>query len=196
MELLETGVDRAYGVGLGTAETGAPDWLVVAPQSEPLTAALDGITVLAQEKGLGVGTLDLRGTPAIAWTRLALPKRGAQPLQVVAEVAGLHARVDRYEALAASPAMLDAVIHPAAVPRQRPDWWPQVAQFSSPSTGYVHLDWPQIQSGLVARLPRWRLWSTAAQPALKHLRQVTLVSGDRSDAMQTGSILVQLSNQS
>lgn len=197
IDLLQTGVDRAYGVGLGTAEIGAPDWLVVAPQSETLAAALDGMTALAQEKGLGVGSLDLRGTPAIAWTRLALPKtRGAQPLQVVAEVAGLHAQVDQYEVLAAFPATLDAVIHPAAVPRQRPAWWPQVSQVPGPSTGYVHLDWPQIQAGLVAQLPRWRLWSTAAQPALKHLRQVTLVSGDRSDAMQTGSILVQLSNQS
>ncbi|MFQ4139914.1 DUF3352 domain-containing protein [Nodosilinea sp. PGN35] len=195
MALLEAGVDRAYGVGLGTAATGAPDWLVVAPQSDTLTAALDGITALAQERGLGVGSLDLRGTPAIAWTRLALPKRGAQPLQVVAEVAGLHAQVDRYEALAASPATLDAVLHPAAVPRPRPAWWSQVAQMPGPSTGYTHIDWPQIQAGLAARLPRWRLWSTAAQPALRHLRQITLVSGDRSDAMQTGSILVQLSNQ-
>lgn len=196
MALLQTGVDRAYGVGWGRAETGSPDWLVVAPQSEPLAAALDAMTALSQGQGLGVGTLDLRGTPAIAWTRLALPKRGSQPLQVVAEVAGLHAQVDQYEALAASPATLDAVIHPAAVPRQRPAWWPQMAQVPGPSTGYIHLDWPQIQAGLAAQLPRWRLWSTAAQPALKHLRQVTLVSGDRSDAMQTGSILVQLSNQS
>lgn len=194
LDLLQTGVDRAYGVGLRRAETGSPDWLVVAPQSETLAAALKAMTALAQEKGLGVGTLDLRGTPAIAWTRLALPQlRGSQPLQVVAEVAGLHAQVDQYEVLAASPATLDAVIHPAAVPRQRPAWWPQVA---GPSSGYVHIDWPQIQASLAAQLPRWRLWSTAAQPALKHLRQVTLVSGDRSDAMQTGSILVQLSNQS
>ncbi|MBD2232708.1 DUF3352 domain-containing protein [Phormidium tenue] len=196
MDLLQTGVDRAYGVGVGTAETGSPDWLVVAPQSATLAAALDGMTAVAQERGLGVGSLDLRGTPAIAWTRLALPKtRGAQPLQVVAEVAGLHAQVDQYEALAASPATLDAVIHPAAVPRQRPAWWSQVAQVSGPSTGYVHIDWPQVQARLAAQLPRWRLWSTAAQPALKHLQQITLVSGDRSDAMQTGSILVQLSNQ-
>ncbi|MBD2107914.1 DUF3352 domain-containing protein [Nodosilinea sp. FACHB-13] len=194
--LLETGVDQAYGVGFGTAATGLPDWVVVAPQSEPLAAALDAMTALAQGQGLGVGSLDLRGTPAIAWTRLALPKRGSQPLQVVAEVAGLHAQVDQYEALAASPAMLDAVIHPAAVPRQRPAWWSQVTQVPGPSTGYVHIDWPQIQAGLAGQLPRWRLWSTAAQPALKHLRQITLVSGDRSDAMQTGSILVQLSNQS
>ncbi|MBD2114838.1 MULTISPECIES: DUF3352 domain-containing protein [Cyanophyceae] len=194
--ILETGVDQAYGVGLGTAATGSPDWLVVAPQSEPLASALAGMTALAQGQGLGVGSLDLRGTPAIAWTRLALPKRGSQPLQVVAEVAGLHAQIDQYEALAASPAMLDAVIHPAAVPRQRPAWWSQVTQVPGPSTGYVHIDWPQIQAGLAGQLPRWRLWSTAAQPALKHLRQITLVSGDRSDVMQTGSILVQLSNQS
>ncbi|MBD1917637.1 MULTISPECIES: DUF3352 domain-containing protein [Cyanophyceae] len=197
MDLLQTGVDRAYGVGLGTAETGSPDWLVVAPQSETLTAALDGMTALAQKQGLGVGALDLRGTSAIAWTRLALPKtRGSQPLQVVAEVAGLYAQVDQYEALAASPATLDAVIRPTVVPRQYPVWWPQVAQVPGPSTGYVHIDWPQIQAGLATQLPRWRLWSAAAQPALKHLRQITLVSGDRSDAMQTGSILVQLSNQS
>ncbi|MBW4462608.1 MAG: DUF3352 domain-containing protein [Nodosilinea sp. WJT8-NPBG4] len=196
MDLLETGVDQAYGVGLGTAETGAPDWLVVAPRNETLTAALDAMTALAQGQGLGVGSLDLRGTPAIAWTRLALPKRGSQPLQVVAEVAGLHAQVEQYEALAASPVTLDAILHPAAVPRQRPAWWSQVAQVPGPSTGYIHIDWPQIQAGLAARLPRWRLWSTATQPALKHLRQITLVSGDRTDAMQTGRILVQLSNQS
>ncbi|MBE9155645.1 DUF3352 domain-containing protein [Nodosilinea sp. LEGE 06152] len=189
--LLQTGIDRAYGVGLAAA---ASDWLVVAPQSATLSKTLNDLTELARQQGLGVGSLDLRGTPAIAWTRLALPQRGTQPLQVVAEVAGLQAQVDQYEVLAASPATLDAVIHPSA-PRQQPAWWQQVAQISGPSTGYVHIDWSQVQAGLVAQLPQWRLWGTVAQPALRHLKQVTLVSGDRSDSVQTGSVLVQLSNQ-
>ncbi|PSR17339.1 hypothetical protein C8255_13155 [filamentous cyanobacterium CCP3] len=195
-DLLQSGIDRAYGVGLATSGTNSPDWVVVAPQSLALSEALERLNDLAREQGLGTGSLDLRGTPAIAWTRLTLPKtRGLQPLQVVAEVAGLHAKVDQYEVLAASPTTLDAVIHPSVEPRQHPTWWPQVAQLPGPSTGYVHLDWSQVQAGLVAQLPQWRLWGAAAQPALKHLRQITLVSGDRSDAIQTGSILVQLSNQ-
>ncbi len=190
--LLQTGIDRGYGVGLVAA---ASDWLVVAPQSATLSKTLEDLTELVRQQGLGVGSLDLRGTPAIAWTRLALPQQGAQPLQLVAEVAGLRAKVDQYEVLAASPATLDAVIHPSTEPRQQPTWWQQVAQLPGPSNGYVHIDWSQVQAGLVAQLPRWRLWGTAAQPALKHLRQITLVSGDRTDAIQTGSILVQLSNQ-
>ncbi|MBE9111221.1 DUF3352 domain-containing protein [Nodosilinea sp. LEGE 07298] len=193
-ELLQTGVDRAYGVGLVTARANAPDWLVVAPQSVTLSKTLADLTELARQQGLGVGSLDLRGTPAIAWTRLALSPNRSQPLQVMAEVAGLQAQIDQYEVLATSAAMLDAVIHPSA-PRQPPTWWQQVAQLPGPSTGYVHIDWSQVQASLVAQLPQWRLWGTAAQPALKHLQQITLVSGDRSDAMQTGSILVQLSNQ-
>ncbi|PSN15040.1 hypothetical protein C7293_08880 [filamentous cyanobacterium CCT1] len=195
-DLLQSGIDRAYGVGLATPGTPSPDWLIMAPQSPALSETLEQLNDLAREQGLGTGALDLRGTPAIAWTRLTLPKtRGPQPLQVVAEVAGLHAKVDQYEVLAASPATLDAVIHPSAEPRQHPTWWKQVAQLPGPSTGYVHIDWSQVQAGLVAQLPQWRLWGTAAQPALKHLRQITLVSGDRSDAIQTGSVLVQLSNQ-
>lgn len=193
-DLLQTGVNRAYGIGL-SALGAVPDWLVVAPQSEAMNTTLDTLTQLVQGQGLGVGSLDLRGTPAIAWTRLALPQGpSSQPLQVVAEVAGLYAQVDQYEVLATSPAALDAVLHPEAEPRQRPTWWPG-AEISGPSTGYVHIDWAQVQAGLIAQLPQWRLWSTAAQPALKHLRDITLVSGDRSDSMQTGSILVQLSNQ-
>ena len=193
--LLQAGVERAYGVGLAAPEATSPDWLVVAPQSEAVSETLDSLTVLAQSQGLGVGALDLQGTPAVAWTRLSLPQgSGAKPFQVVTEVAGLHAQVDQYEVLAASPALLDVVIHPAGE-RQHPAWWSQVAQLPGPRNGYVHVDWPQLQAGLVAQLPQWRLWGTAAQPALKHLQQITLVSGDRSDAMQTGSILVQLSNQ-
>ena len=192
-ELLQTGVDRAYGVGLATA-AGAAEWLVVAPRSDRLSASLEAITALAQAQGLGVGALDLRGTPAIAWTRLSLPQRGAQPLQVVAEVAGLHAPVDQYEVVAAAPATLAAVMDAAAA-GTRPSWWQPVAELPGPSSGYIHIDWPQIQTGVVAQLPQARLWAAAAQPALKHLQQITLVSGDRTDALQTGRILVQLSNQ-
>lgn len=193
-DVLETGVDGAYGFGLtGRAET--PEWLVVAPQSPALSASLEALSNLARQQGLGVGALDLRGTPAIAWTRLALPlSRGTQPLQVVAEVAGLQASVDRYEVLAASAAMLDAVVHPDQ-PRQPPAWWSSVAQLPGASAGYVHINWSQVQTGLAAASPQWRLWSTAAQPALKHLQTLTLVSGDRSDSIQTGRIVVRLSNQ-
>ncbi|PZO44653.1 MAG: hypothetical protein DCF17_03745 [Shackletoniella antarctica] len=193
-ELLQAGVDRAYGVGLATTEVGAADWLVVAPRSDRLSASLEAITTLAQAQGLGVGALDLRGTPAIAWTRLSLPQRGAQPLQVVAEVAGLYAQVDQYEVLAAAPTTLAAVMDMGAA-GARPSWWQQVSELPGPSSGYIHIDWPQIQTRLVAQLPQARLWAAAAQPALNHLQQITLVSGDRTDAMQTGSILVQLSNQ-
>ncbi|MGF1516346.1 MAG: DUF3352 domain-containing protein [Nodosilinea sp.] len=193
-ELLQTGVDRAYGVGLATAADGAADWLVIAPRSDLLSVALEAITAQAQAQGLGVGALDLRGTSAIAWTRLSLPQRGAQPLQVVAEVAGLHAPVDQYEVVAAAPATLAAVMDAGAA-GARPGWWQQVAELPGPSGGYIHIDWPQIQTELVAQLPQARLWAAAAQPVLKHLQQITLVSGDRTDAMQTGRLLVQLSNQ-
>ncbi|WOD38074.1 DUF3352 domain-containing protein [Nodosilinea sp. E11] len=195
-DLLQVGVDRAYGLGLAPPSAASADWVVVAPQSDHLSTTLDALTALAQKNGLGVGALDLQGTPTIAWTRLSLPQgRSSQPLQVVAEVAGLHAQVDDYEVLAASPATLAAVIGPQNAPRQWPSWWPQVAQVPGPSTGYIHIDWPQMQTRLATQLPQWRLWSTAAQPVLKHLREITLISRDRSDAMQTGSILVQLSNQ-
>ncbi|MBE9137742.1 DUF3352 domain-containing protein [Nodosilinea sp. LEGE 07088] len=193
--LVKTGVDGAYGVGLSASTPGTTlDWLIVAPQSETLTANLEALSDLARHQGLGVGTLDLQGTPTIAWTRLSLPQRsGSQPLQVKAAVAGLNAQVDQYEVLTASPATLDMVLNPAV--RQRPSWWQQVAEVSGPSTGYIHIDWPQVQGNLTTRLRHWQLWSTAAQPALKHLRQITLVGSDRSDAMQIGRILVQLSNQ-
>ncbi|MGG6239600.1 DUF3352 domain-containing protein [Nodosilinea sp. AN01ver1] len=195
-DLLQRGVDRAYGVGLAALGTASPDWLIIAPQTTTLAETLEHLDELARQQGLGTGALDLRGTPAIAWTRLTLPPtRVPRPLQVVAEVAGLRAEVDQYEVLAASPATLDTVLHPADQPRQQPAWWQQVAQLPGPSNGYVHIDWAQVQTALVAQLPQWRLWGTAAQPALKHLQEITLVSGDRSDVMQTGSILVQLSNQ-
>ncbi|WP_017298138.1 DUF3352 domain-containing protein [Nodosilinea nodulosa] len=195
-QLLQSGVDRAYGAGLAAFGSSAPDWLVVAPQSQTLTETLEALGQLARAQGLGVGALDVRGTPAIAWTRLALPQRpSAQPLRVVAEVAGLHAQVDRYDVLATSAATLDAVLHPSGEPRPQPAWWPSAAQLAGPSTGYIHIDWPQVQAGLAAQLPQWRLWAAAAQPALRHLQEITLISGDRTEAMQTGSILVKLSNQ-
>ncbi|MGB3138875.1 MAG: DUF3352 domain-containing protein [Nodosilinea sp.] len=194
--LLESGVDRAYGVGLAVAGASTPDWLLVAPQSNILSEALDDLGDLARQRGLEVGALDLRGSPAVAWTRLTLPPSSSlQPLRVVAEVAGLHAQVDQYEVLATSPATLDAVLHPGDdARRQLPAWWQQAGPVPGSSTGYVHIDWPQVQTKLAARLPQWRLWSAASQPALRHLQHITLVSGDRSKSMQTGSILVQLSN--
>ena len=191
-DILTAGVNRAYGLGLAAPTTDTPDWLVIAPQSTTLTASLDALTTLVQQQGLGVGSLDLGGTPAVAWTRLSLPTgRGQQPLQVVTEVAGMRAQIDRYEVLAASPATLGRVLSAAGASR-RPAWWPQAP---GPSTGYIHIDWPQIQAFTAARLPQWRLWGQAAQPALRHLRQITLVSGDRQASMQTGRVVVELSNQ-
>ncbi|MEO1067585.1 MAG: DUF3352 domain-containing protein [Cyanobacteria bacterium J06638_6] len=192
--LVQTGIEGAYGLGLSASPSDTiPDWLIMAPQSETLTANLAALSDLARQQGLGVGTLDLQGTPTIAWTRLSLPQRsGAQPLQVTAAVAGLQAQVDQYEVLTASPATLDAVLNTAV--RQHPSWWQQVAEIPGPSTGYIHIDWPQVQGNLAARLRQWKLWSTAAQPALKHLRQITLVGSDRSEAMQTGHVLIELSN--
>ncbi len=192
-ELLQAGVARAYGVGL--APGGGADWLMVAPQSQGLSEALGALAELAQEDGIGAGSVDLRGTLATAWTRLSVPQsRGSQPLQVVAEVIGLRAQVDRYEVLAASPNTLDTVLHPLTVPRQPPDWWAQADRVAGPSTGVVHINWPQVQAGLAPQLPQWRLWGTAAQPALKHLRQITLVSGDRSADRQIGTLMMDLRN--
>jgi hypothetical protein len=169
----------------------------VAPQGDRLSTALAAVSALAQGQGLGVGQLDLNGTPATAWTRLSLPQgRGGDPLRVITEVAGLQAQVNDYTVLAASAALLDRVAHPPTELWQPPTWWPAAAV---PSTGYIHLDWPRLEAIVAQQLsqgwPRWRLWETAAQPILKHLRQIALVGGDRSEAMQIGRIQIQLSNQ-
>jgi hypothetical protein len=191
--VLQAGVNSAYGLGLSALGTAA-DWLLVAPQSPTLSEALDALTALAQGQGLGANALDLRGTPAIAWTRLALPTdRGGLTAQVVAQVAGLKAQVDGYEVLAASPATLDRVLYPEGTVRQPPAWWQSAAV--GRTTGVLHLDWPQVQPALATLLPRWRLWEVAAQPLLSHLQQITWVGGDRSDTVQTGQIFVRLSNQ-
>jgi hypothetical protein len=196
--LVRPGVEGAYAVGLATTQPSPSpaDWLLVAPQSPALTTALQSLTALAETEGVGVGALDLHGTPTQAWTRLSLPPtRNQQRAQVVAEVVGLRALVEGYEVLAADPNTLDAVISPLNGARHPPAWWTPLADEIRRSTGIIHLDWRQIEGSLGAQFPRWRLWETAAQPALKHLRQVTLVSGDRSESMQTGSIVVQVSNQ-
>jgi hypothetical protein len=199
-EALLTGIDQDYALGVKTLSAGElTDWVLLSPQAASMDQALNTLTELARQQGLGVGTLELQGEPATVWTRLSLSPRGGsrgagQPLTITAEVAGLQAQVGRYGAIATSADIIDGMLGLRQASLQYPDWWSQTEQFQRPSAGYIYLDWPQLQASLGQRQSRFRLWEAAAQPALKHLRQITMARYGQTEQVQTGAIFVQLSN--
>ncbi len=188
--------DYALGVDAPLGAT-TPDWFLLRPQGESMTTAVQRLTELVRQQGLGVGTVEIQGQPTTVWTRLSLNRQGrqsGQPLAITAEVAGLQTEVGDYGAIATSADALDTLLSRSQAAAQYPDWWLLTEQFRQPNHGYIHIDWSQVQNSLGQHLPRFRLWQAAAQPGLKHLQQVTLARYGRTQQVQTGSLFFQLSN--
>ncbi|MGF1571018.1 MAG: DUF3352 domain-containing protein [Nodosilinea sp.] len=191
-----TGASQGYALGLSPLEENA-DWLLITHQSPAMDEALQSLAVLAQQRGLGAGALSIQDYPTTAWTRLSLSTTpqlsgSATSLAVATQVAGIHAKIDQYEVLTDSPTMMDTVLGWRQGDVRQPLWTQQVSLFTQPSEAYVHLDWPQVQAGLMQQIPRLRLWEAAARPALRHVQQITLSSYGRTEQIQTGGIFFRL----
>lgn len=200
LELILTGATQNFALGSSRPWSQESDWLLVTQRSDAMEAALEDLTALAQDRGLGVSSLDIEGYPTTALTKLSLGynQGGSGPgetWQVVTQVAALWAKIDNYDLLTATPGTLAAILQLRQGPLQVPPWSQDIEVFQRPGEGYIHINWPQLQADLGQQIPRFRLWETAARPILKHLNQILLTSYGRTEQIQTGSIFFQLSNE-
>lgn len=191
--------DQAYALGLDLpANASPPQWLLASPSSPPILDLIDTLGQQAASYGLGTGRLDILGYPTTVWTRLSLrqgiPGSRSGPLQVQTEVAGLSAEVGRDQVLTTSPEMMEQALAVDQNQAAPPEWTEQIPAFSQPGENYVHLDWLSLAAYLRQQVPQFRLWETLAQPALKHLRAITLASYGQTEQVHRDGILIQLQN--
>lgn len=188
--------NSALGLNLGPSE---PDWLLVTEQTSNLSQALQHLQTIAQTEGIGVNTLMVQGQPTTTLTRLMLkPHVNSSPSEkpeVIAQVVGLHTQIEHMSIMASSPALMDAALRKSKTEKVLPDWTTNLSLFQQPNEGYIHINWPRLQSGLRPRISSLRLWETTAKPVLRHLKQITLTSYGRTHELQAGRVFFQLSNQ-
>ena len=192
-QTLLDGLSRDFALALTPGQTS--DWLFASPPSDAMSEALNQLHESAQRVGVGINTLTIDGVPTTALAKLRFQSDGQSHGKVLAQVLGLHAQVRDIHIMASSPDRMEEVLVKAEQNRALPAWTEDLGYFRTPNQGYIHIRWPQLQSGLSQKLRQLRLWETAAEPVLKHLQAITLTSYDRTRELQTGRVYVQLSNQ-
>jgi hypothetical protein len=184
-----------FSLGLNLGDT--LDWLFVSQWNDVWSDVLLDIQSAAQSRGLGVNTLTIEGYPTNALARLTLKTAGdsaANTDEVVAQVLGLQAKVDSVNIMASSPNLMRAALSRPKNTPTLPAWAQNLSLFQKPNEGYIHIQWPKLQSGLKQHIAQFRLWEAAAKPALRHLRAITLTSYGRTENLHTGRVYFQLSN--
>lgn len=172
-----------------------PDWLFAAQRSQETDQqAIAHLDDLARQQGLTVGPLTIGDRTVSAWTRLtAKAKAVSQPLDLQADVQGVHASLGNYELFATSVAAMDTALNAAdrslltGEPLQR-----ATASLLQPNNGYLYLDWNASQVILEQRFPVLKVLELAGKPLFSRLRSLTLSGYGKQAGVQRGGALIQL----
>jgi len=173
-----------------------PDWLFAAqrPQTEAGQQAIAHLDDIAKQQGLNVGPLTIGDRTVSAWTRLTAAKnRVSQPLNLQADVQGVHASLGNYELFATSVAAMDTALKASEHPLLTDRLFQQAtASLLQPNNGYLYLDWAASQVFLEQRFPVLKVLELAGKPLFSHLRSLTLSSYGEQAGVQRGGALIQL----
>ncbi|XHX76919.1 MAG: DUF3352 domain-containing protein [Stenomitos frigidus ULC029] len=173
-----------------------PDWLFAAqrPQTEAGQQAIAHLDDLAKQQGLNVGPLTIGDRTVSAWTRLtAATNRVSQPLNLQADVQGVHASLGNYELFATSVAAMDTALKATEHPLLTDRLFQQATvSLLQPNNGYLYLDWAASQVFLEQRFPALKVLELAGKPLFSHLRSLTLSSYGEQAGVQRGGALIQL----
>lgn len=173
-----------------------PDWIFAAqrPQTEADRQAIAQLDDLAKQHGLTVGPLTLGDRTVSAWTRLtAATKLASQPLNLQADVQGVHASIGNYELFATSVAAMDSALNAADRSLLKREAFKQAATLLlQPNNGYFYLDWAASQPILEQQYPVLKAIELAGKPLFNRLRSLTVSSYGSQSGVQRGGALIQL----
>jgi len=173
-----------------------PDWIFAAqrPQAEADRHAIAHLDELAKQQGLTVGPLTIGDRTVSAWTRLtATAQVASQPLNLQAEVRGVHASIGDYELFTTSVAAMDSALKAAdSALSKREAFQHATTSLLQPNNGYLYLDWNASQPILEQQFPVLKVIELAAKPLFNHLRSLTLSSYGSQSGVQRGGALMQL----
>jgi hypothetical protein len=173
----------------------SPDWIFVAQRSPQAEAAIAHLDDLARQQGLSVGPLALGDQTVSAWTRLKSTslRPAASPLNLQADIQGVHAARGDYEifttSLTAMDQALQAVDHSLATEAQ---FTQAIQPLDKPNNGYVYIDWQTSQPLLEQQFPVLKVIELAGQPLFRHLRSLTLSSYGSQNGVNHAGCFIRL----
>ena len=178
-----------------TSATLQPDWIFAAqrPPTEAAQAAIAHLDDLARQQGLNVGPLMIGDRSVSAWTRLTADRDASQPLNLRADVQGIHASVGNYELFATSVAAMDSALK--ATERSlltAATFKHATTSLLKPNNGYLYLDWDAGRPVLEQQFPALKVLELAGKPFFNRLRSLALSSYGTQSGIQRGGVLVQL----
>jgi hypothetical protein len=142
---------------------------------------------------LNVGPLTIGDRTVSAWTRLTTAKAISQPLNLRADVQGVHASVGNYELFATSVAAMDSALKATERSLLTAETFKHATtSLLKPNNGYLYLDWDASRPVLEQRFPALRVLELAVKPFFNRLRSLTLSSYGVQSGVQRGGMLVQL----
>lgn len=173
-----------------------PDWIFAAqrPQTEDGQQAITQLDALAAQHGLTVGPLALGDRTVSAWTRLtASAKRTSQPLNLQADVQGVHASVGNYELFTTSVAAMDSALKAADRSLLKREAFQQATtSLLQPNNGYLYLDWDASRPILEQQFPVLKVIELAGKPLFDRVRSLAISSYGSQSGVQRGGAFVQL----
>ena len=172
-----------------------PDWIFAAqrPSADADQQAIAHLDDLAKQQGLNVGPLTIGDRTVSAWTRLTTAKAASQPLNLRAEVQGVHASVGNYELFTTSVAAMDSALKAADQSLLTVESFKHATtSLLKPNNGYFYVDWDASRPLLEQRFPAVKVLELAGKPFFNRLRSLTLSSYGAQPGVQRGGALVQL----
>ncbi len=172
-----------------------PDWIFVAQRSPQAEAAIAHLDDLARQQGLSVGPLALGDQTVSAWTRLKSTslRSSASPLNLQADIQGVHAARDDYEIFTTSLAAMDQALKAVDQSLATDSRFAEATQpLEKPNNGYVYLDWQTSQPLLEQQFPVLKVLELAGQPLFRHLRSLSLSSYGSQNGVQHAGFFLHL----
>lgn len=174
-----------------------PDWIFAAqrPQAAVDRQAIAHLDDIAKQQGLNVGPLTIGDRTVSAWTRLTTTtsKFPSQPLNIKADVQGVHASVGDYELFATSVAAMDKALNAADRSLLAGESFKHATtSLLQPNNGYLYLDWDASRPVLEQQFPVLKVLELAGKPFFTRLRSLTFSSYGAQSGVQRGGALLQL----
>jgi len=179
------------------------DWVFVGEEVAETEAklAVKELDEQAKEGGYSVGNITIANQKVTAWTVIQPisevefnPKE--KPVQLTAEVKGIHGEVENYQVLGTSIAAITQAIGKGETSLVNDKGFQSaIAPLPSENDGYFYLNWEKSQPLLEQQFPLIRVIELAGKPLFDHLQVLSLASEGTEEGVRKATVFLQLTSQ-
>lgn len=181
----------------------AGEWVFVAEEVAPeeATNAIAQLDDQAKQGGYSVGDLTIAEQKVTAWTVIKpisdvtfQPKQS--PVQLNAEVKGIHGEIENYQVFGTSvEAIAQGITKGEDALINSETFQSAIASLPAENDGYFYLDWEKSQPLLEKQFPLIRVVELAGKPLFDHLRILTLASEGTENGVRRATLFLQLASK-